>query len=325
MSSEEAKKFREAQRRSARKAVQGRSQSELRQPRARQETSIQTSRKKPNVQLVNPRKSQQGDMLEFPISVYKAPAGTAHKADSKKKRMTPTMLKIASVILAAAIGIGGLNVIGNYSKATNKEDNIQTITQLENQGINVNDIGLNSDTVELLEKYDDYFANFDPNTVTELTDNDVIAIANDIRTLNFNTIKDKVADLTGVSRDDITLRYKYETGDGTYNSSVIINEGEYDEVRYNNINGIIFGIGEQNGIPDEIAKLIIQTREYDDIIEQLKSDKITKRNAIEELRKLYMNISENVATKDFIMNNGEIVITDYSEQIKNQQDREEER
>ena len=117
----------------------------------------------------------------------------------------------------------------------------------------------------------------------------------------------------------------FYVGETNYTATFSQWQGEYDEVRYNNINGIIFGIGEQNGIPDEIAKLIIQTREYDDIIEQLKSDKITKRNAIEELRKLYMNISENVATKDFIMNNGEIVITDYSEQIKNQQDREEER
>lgn len=320
MSSEEAKKFREAQRRSD---ISSNS------PTQRRVSSRPTYQRAKNVQLVNTGiyKREENKKEKAPTSVYTAPAGTAHAANNRKKTLSPRLLKFLAILLSASIGVGSVTyaVLGNSSKAIDIGTEASTITQLESQGINTDKIGLQEDTLELLEKYDEIFTNFDFDKATELSETDIINMAKDIELLNFNTIKDKVADLTGVSRDDITLRYKYETGDGTYNSSVIINEGEYDEVRYNNINGIIFGIGEQNGIPDEIAKLIIQTREYDDIIEQLKSDKITKRNAIEELRKLYMNISENVATKDFIMNNGEIVITDYSEQIKNQQDREEER
>lgn len=332
MSSDDAKKFREEQRRNAQKGLQSHErrretprQTSQRQTRPRQVSSRPIDTRVQNIRLANARQEPRGgaDVIEFPGAVYTAPAGTAYEADKKKKRMTPKMLKLAALLLAATIGLGSINVIGNISKATDRGDTAQTLTQLEDQGVNLDDIGLEKDTVELMERYDEYFANFDPDTVTELTDDDVIAMAEDIRTLNFNTIKDKVAELRGVSRDDVKLRYSFDTGDGSYHTSVRINEDDYNREIFTNSNGLIFGIGKENSIPPEISELIVQTGEYDDIITQLKEDKITKKNAISELRKLYMKISENVAVKDFTMDdNGNIELKDYSEQTKDQQQQE---
>ena len=330
MSSDDARRFREEQRKSARRGTQSQRretprQTNSRQTRSRQESSRPAGARIQNVRLANARQEPRGgtDVIEFPGSVYTAPAGTAYEANKKTKRMSPKILKLAALLLAAAIGLGNINVIGNISKGTDRGDTAQTLTQLENQGVNIDDIGLEKDTVELMERYDEYFANFDPDTVTELTNDDVIAMAEDIRTLNFNTIKDKVAELRGVSRDDVTLRYSFEKGDGEYHTSVRIHEDEYDREIYTNPNGLIFGIGRENSIPKEISDLIVQTGEYDDIITQLKEGRITKRNAIIELRKLYMTISENVAVKDFTMDdNGNIELRDYSEQTKDQKQQE---
>ena len=52
----------------------------------------------------------------------------------------------------------------------------------------------------------------------------------------------------------------------------------------------------------------------------LKADKITKRNAIRKLESLYLQISENVAVKDFTIDDkGNIELKDYDEQTKDQE------
>lgn len=229
------------------------------------------------------------------------------KKSVKKIKAKPS-LKVATLILAAGIGVGALNAIGVFDKDTQT-----TITQMQEMGIDANTLGLQKDTTELMEKYDEYFENFDGKTAV-LTEQEVIDIAQEIESLNFNVIKDKMADLRGVERADVKLRYSFERGDGTYSSAVIINEGEYGkEERYNN-DDYIFGIGKKNTIPSEISNLIVQIGEYEDIIDDVETDKITKVNAVKELKKLYEKISQ-VATKEFTMDkDGNVILQDYEKQ-----------
>lgn len=272
------------------------------------------------------RKEKKADIIEFkPRTVGTAKKGTAHRANNnRRKRKSNIKAKIAAAILSAIIGIGAINVVGNFTKGADRgPEQPITITQLEDHGIDVNKIGLEQDTVEMMEHYDEYFSNIDYDSVTSLTDNDVIQVAEDIRTLNFNTIKDKFADLRGVSREDIKLWYSFDSGDGSYNVTVRINEDSYDREIYSNSNGILFGLGKKNSIPQEISDLILQTGEYDSLISDLKSDKITKKNALKKLEELYREISENVATKDLTIDDkGNIGLEEYDNTQQNKDSKE---
>lgn len=292
MGSDDAKRFREEQRRSAQRGSQTR-----------------------RTNNTNQRGNNNNKVI--PMSRYTAPKGTAHK----KRRLKPSA-KLLALLLAASIGIGSFVVLGNISKAR-EDDKIQTITQLEEAGVDINNIGLASDTVDLLEHYDEYFADLDENDILNLTDNDVIAIAEDIRSLNFNTIKDKVAELKGVDRSDVTLRYSFEKGDGSYHTAVVLNEDEYDRESYTNSTGYLFGLGKHDSIPQEISDLILKTSEYDDIINDLKADRITKRNALNRLQELYRTISDDIVTKEFTLDgNDNIVLQEYNTEKTIDQDQE---
>lgn len=306
MRSDDAKKFREEQRRSAQRDTKS------------QERRNQTRSSGRNTRRIS---SRDDNVIEFPGTVYKAPVGSAYRARDKAKKRKKPRLKLGALLLAASIGLGSIAVIGNIANLHNRDEGIQTISQLEETGIDLDDIGLEQDTLELMEKYDEYFENFDENSVLDMTDNDVIAMIREVRTLNFNAIKDKVAELRGVSRDDVKLWYSFDNNDGSFHTSVRINEDSYsDREIYTNNNGLIFGFGKENSIPKEISDLIIQTGEYDDLIEDLKADKITKRNAIRKLESLYLQISENVAVKDFTIDDkGNIELKDYDEQTKDQE------
>lgn len=238
---------------------------------------------------------------------YTAKKGTARRAQERRKKQK-MKLRIASLILAAGIGLGGISVLGSFNKEPEP-----TITQLQEMGVSEEELGLEQDTLATMEKYDEYFENFDPKSAN-LTDNDVIAMIEEIRLLNFNVIKDKVADLRGVERKDVKLHYSFDKSDGNYFASVGINEDSYlDRESYNNDYGILFGLGKDDTIPKEVADLIVQTGGYSWIAEDLKSDHITKANAIKELEKLYRKIS-NVAVKDFTMDDkGNIELADYTE------------
>lgn len=238
---------------------------------------------------------------------YTAKKGTARRAQERRKKQK-MKLRIASLILAAGIGLGGISVLGSFNKEPEP-----TITQLQEMGVSEEELGLEQDTLATMEKYDKYFENFDPKSAN-LTDNDVIAMIEEIRLLNFNVIKDKVADLRGVERKDVKLHYSFDKSDGNYFASVGINEDSYlDRESYNNDYGILFGLGKDDTIPKEVADLIVQTGGYSWIAEDLKSDHITKANAIKELEKLYRKIS-NVAVKEFTMDDkGNIELADYTE------------
>ena len=246
------------------------------------------------------------NVIQFPER-YTAKKGTARRAQERRKKQK-MKLRIASLILAAGIGLGGISVLGSFNKEPEP-----TITQLQEMGVSEEELGLEQDTLATMEKYDEYFENFDPKSAN-LTDDDVIAMIEEIRLLNFNVVKDKVADLRGVERKDVKLRYSFDKNDGNYFAAVNINEDSYlDKESYNNDYGILFGLGKDDTIPKEVADLIVQTGGYDWIVEDLKSDHITKANAIKELEKLYRKIS-NVAVKDFTMDDkGNIELIDYTE------------
>ena len=243
------------------------------------------------------------NVIQFPER-YTAKKGTAYRAKQKRKNKR-VRLKIASLILAAGIGLGGLTIARNL----NNEPQI-SVTQLQQLGINESELNLENDTLQTMKAYDEYFENFNPSTIS-LSDDDVITMINDIQALNFNVIKDKMAELRGVERDDIKLYYNFDKNDGSYYTAVKIHEGEYGkEEVYNNNYGLF---GSENTIPKEVSELIVQTGKYEDIVNDLKSDHITKANAIKELEKLYKKIS-NLATKDFKLDDkGNIELEDYTE------------
>ena len=235
------------------------------------------------------------------------------KKSVKKIKAKPS-LKVATLILAAGIGIGALYAVGGFDKEPEN-----SITQMQEMGIDTNEMGLQDDTAEMMEKYDEYFENFEGKTA-ELTEQGVIDMIKEIETLNFNVIKDKMADLRGVERDDVRLHYSFDKGNGVYSSAVIINEGKYDKEEIYNNRDYIFGIGKKNTIPSEISDLIVQIGEYEDITDDVKSDKITKANAVKGLKKLYEKISQ-VATKEFVMDdNGNVILQDYEKQTEKERD-----
>lgn len=273
--------------------------------------------RRPIQQNRNARKNVQGrdNIVQFQER-YTAKKGTARRAKERKKK--PRLnLKIASLILAAGIGLGGITVTGSLNKEPEP-----TVTQMQEMGVSEADLGLEQDTLEMMERYDEYFENFDPKT-TNLTDNDVIEMIEDIRTLNFNVIKDKMADLRGVERGDVKLYYNFNKGDGGYYTAVKINEDQYSKREiYNNDYGVLFGLGKEDTIPQEIADLIVQIGSYESIVDDLKADHITKANAIRELEKLYRKISD-IAVKDFSMDDkGNVELTDYeAKENKNEKDK----
>lgn len=135
-----------------------------------------------------------------------APRGTAHKAKQMaKKRKRKIRLRIASLLLAAGVGVGALTVTGN----TNRQPQL-TVTQMQEMGIDATKMGLETDTAELMEKYDEFFKDFDYETAS-ISEQEVISMINDIDSLNNNVIRDKIADLLDVERKDVKIpEYRFE-------------------------------------------------------------------------------------------------------------------
>ncbi len=244
--------------------------------------------------------------------IYTARKGTAKRAQHNKKR-NKIKLKLASILLAAGIGMGGLTAIGRLNKEPEP-----TISQILSQGISQNELGLANDTIATMRKYDEFFETFDAKNAN-LSEEEVLNMISEVRKLNFDVIKDKMANLLGLSREDVTLYYDFIRGEDKYYTAVKINDGK--EV-YNSSRGLL-GIGDKDTIPESISNLITQLESYGYLSEDIKSDNVTKAKGIERLEKLYNNIS-NIATKDFTMDEkGNIGLVDYDSKTK--EDRGEER
>lgn len=222
-------------------------------------------------------------------------------------------LGVAVAILAAGVGIAGISFAGDtHSKVDS------TITQMQENGIDLSNLGLANDTIQTLEKYDEFFENFDKDNMN-LSENDVISIIGEIEDLNFNVIKDKIADKNDVERKDVTLHYSFEKGDGQYHTSISIKEGEYDEKTFTNTNALPFEIGKENFIPQELSDLIVQIDGYDGLIQDVRDDNISKVNAIKELNRMYENISDVATSELTIDEKGNISLEHYEEEKDIQQ------
>ena len=268
--------------------------------RFRDEMSRQASQNR-NMQSRDNRETRQrrvDNTIQFPQK-YTAQKGTAHRAKSRRKNKKLN-LKLASLLLAASIGIGGLTIAGRHGE---QELNV---TEIQKMGVTADELGINSDTISMMEKYDEYFENFDPKSAN-LTENEVISMIEEIRTLNTNVVREKMADLRGVSRESVTLSHFFDRGSEKYYTAVLV-DGEKE--RYDNNYGIM-GLGNEHTIPEELSYLVQQIDSYETLINDVHTDSITKANAVKKLEKLYDEVSK-VATKNFTMDaKGNVELKDY--------------
>lgn len=244
------------------------------------------------------RQRRVDNTIQFPQK-YTAQKGTAHKAKARRKNKKLN-LKLASLLLAASIGIGGLTIAGRPGE---QELNV---TEIQKMGVTADELGLNSDTLEIMQKYDEYFEKFNPKSAN-LTEDEVIKMIEDVRNLNSNVVREKMADLRGVNRDSVILTHFFDRGSEKYYTAVLI-DGKRE--RYDNNYGIM-GIGNEHTIPEELSYLVQQINSYEILIDDVHTDRITKANAVKKLEKLYNEVSK-VATKDFTMDaKGNVKLKDY--------------
>ena len=282
--------------------------------RFRNEMSRQASQNR-NMQSRSNQESRQkrtDNTIQFPQK-YTAQKGTANRAKARRKNKKLN-LKLASLLLAASIGIGGLTIAGRHGE---QELNV---TEIQRMGISADELGINADTLSMMEKYDEYFENFDPKSAN-LSENEVISMIEDIRALNSNVVREKMADLRGVSRENVTLSHFFHRGPEKYYTAVLI-DGERE--RYDNNYGVM-GLGNENTIPAELSNLVQQIDSYETLIDDVHTDSITKANAVKKLEKLYNEVSK-VATKDFAIDaKGNVELKDYdTKQVEKNVEREEE-
>lgn len=246
---------------------------------------------------------------------YTAPKGTAKRAKSRKKK---TNTRLAALILAGIIGIGGISLINNNKM--NYEDLI-SISEMQQQGHNPQDLGLSQETIELFEKYDEYFENFDKHDA--LTEDQVVDMINEINQMHFFTVKEKIGSLVGANSQNIKMYYDFDKSDGAVHASVVINKDGYNGETYSSDNNWI--LPNKNTISSELVDIITQLENLDNLKYDVKKDKITKANAVKKLEKYYREL-EQVATGEFIKDEkGNISIIHYESKQGNRQQDENER
>lgn len=244
-----------------------------------------------------------------PRERYHLPKGTTKRARSSKRK---GRIALGALILAAGIGIHGIGNGISYVGSL-KDGEKQSITQLQEKGVDLSKLGLERDTIEEMEIYDGYFANTDFSDLN-ITDNDVLKILREINAINENVIKDKIANLEGVDRTSIDLGTNF---DGKYYGRVSVKRGEV----YSGASKMPLGIGERNVLSDEISDSIVQSmQEYSNLATDLREDRISKLNAVKELKKMYENVTQ-LATKQFVKDGkGNIEAIEYDENVKNMDD-----
>ena len=250
---------------------------------------------------------------------YRSKKGSAYKASQRaKKQALKTKLKIATLLLTAGIGIAGsINYVKNHDN-----DLETTVTKLQDMGYDNQTLGMSNQTVETIEKYDEYFERFSNSEKGKIniTDNEIIDKIHEIKGLNQAVVKEKMAKLEGTNSQNVTINYGNSSDIGDYVSIKI--DKQDDKVSYNNDNGIILGLGKKNNFPKEMTNLVMQLERYEELEEKLKTDSISKYNAIAEMKKLYVKISD-FATKALIKDEkGNISLMDYLEKENYKEDNE---
>ena len=220
--------------------------------RFRNEMSRQAGQKR-DMQSRNNQVNRQGrvdNTIQFPQK-YTAQRGTAHRAQARRKNKKLN-LKLASLILATSIGIGGLTL-------ANKNKEVPSITDLSQMGITHQDLDLTEDTITMMERYDDFFENFDAKTAN-LSETEVIKMIEELQGINENVVREKMADLRGVEKVEVTLSPFFDRASEKYYTAVLIDGGKE---RYDNNYGII---GNDHTIPEELSHLIKQIDSYQTMV-----------------------------------------------------------
>ena len=276
-----------------------------------------------NHNVTQDRRDIQINKLKRPQEQYMLPKGTTQKAVKRKKMMNKRKkkiiaLRISALILGTGIGLTGLLKVGDTAMAfvgSLKGEDKTTITQLQEEGVDLSKLGLERDTIEEMEIYDGYFANTDFKNLN-VTDNDILKILYGIETINKNIIRDKIANIEGIDRTNIDLDTFFD--EGKYYGQAIVKEGFRSREIYSGSREIPFGFGKRNELSDEISDSIVQSiQEYEDLADDLRRDKISKINAIKKLKKMYENITK-LAAKQFTKDEkGNIEAIEYDENVKN--------
>ncbi len=214
---------------------------------------------------------------------------------SRKKLANRIKLGAAAALLAAGIGVGAMTVRGWIN-----EDPEPTITQIQENGVDLNELDLADDTINSMKKYDQYFEEWNNGEINEatLTNQEIEEMLEEIKDLNFNVIKDKVASLSDVERKDVTLAYRGEE-DGVI-TTISVKENDYGNKKVYSNAGNLFRANENTINSNEISDLILQLEEFDNLSEKLKDNDVSKVNAIKKLEQLYQQITK-VAEQELVM------------------------
>ena len=256
-----------------------------------------------------------------PNERYTAEKGTAKKAMSSKRKRR-IALRVGALILASGIGIrgigtaieSGISYVGSLKDGGEK----QSITQMQEKGVDLSKLGLERDTIEEMEIYDGYFANTDFSDLN-VTENDVLSILRGIEEINKNVLKDKMAKLEKTDRNNIDLETTFD--DGKYYGQLIVKESLGSRYIYSGANELPLGIAEKNGLSDEISDSVVQAMQaYTNLASDVREDRISKLNAVKKLKAMYENVTK-LATKQFVKDEkGNIEAIEYDENVKNMDD-----
>ena len=250
---------------------------------------------------------------------YSAKKGTMARAKKRKRKIRNS---IVTLILASAVGIGGLTVVGHL-RGEKESPNITQIA-MEN-AIGADDLGISEDTMEKFKKYDEFFSNFDKNDT--LTDEKVLDMSNEIEGMNYAVVKEKMANLLNEDVENIKLHYSFEKSDGKFLTTITVNEDNITKEQIFTANKNLI-MPESNTIPKSVEDVITQLNDFENLNSDLKEDKITKVNAVKKLQKLYKNIAD-IASSEFIKDErGNITLVHYEkvkEQAQNKEERDEQR
>lgn len=252
------------------------------------------------------RRSKHRSTAEHQYNVVRGSARRAKRAQDKAKREAKARLQrvgagVAALLLAAGIGMGGLAVKGSL-----EADPKVTVTELQENGISASKLGLDNSTFELMQKYDEYFENFDPNNLN-LSENEILNMVDEIGQLNYDVMREKVANLYGVDASKVDYRVRDMGQDGPQ-YAISVEKADGETVNYAND---IFPLDLK--MPSNLELLAIHDDTCYRLKDELKEDKISKVNAVKILKRYYRDASK-VATSELSLDEkGNIEMKEYEE------------
>lgn len=257
------------------------------------------------VNLGKGNRSNQGKVLT-------AKKGTAKKYKINKKRLTATILVTVMTLMTAG------KVTGTFIDNKNiKENEVRSIEEMEQLGIGTQNLGMSQETIDELTQYEEYFNNLSEEELYNLTEEDITDMIKEIRQLHFSVVKEKMATVTQTKSSDIELSSSFEKNDGIHTVMITTQDENYQKEQYTNVDKLI---GEnKNYIPEELANAVVQIGELDYLQTSLKEDKISKINAVKELKGDYKELL-TLATGELIKDEkGNIAVVHYDKSKDKQQ------